>query len=131
MLKLLINYLDDNEKDAEAVADDMLKRYNKILQKQLDKINERLEAMHFASEDIVEDFIDKNGKFSVQKFAARKRAIEKENLYTSSSLAGSKKRPKSWFKDQISAIRNDYQQAMMGNMFTNMFKILYHILERS
>ncbi len=75
MLKLLINYLDDNEKGAEAVADDMLKRYNKILQKQLDKINERLEAMHFASEDIVEDFIDKNGKFSVQKFAARKRAI--------------------------------------------------------
>jgi hypothetical protein len=121
LLKLQITYLEDNEKDAAIVADDMLKRYNKILQKQLDEINMQLRAMHFASEDIIEGFIDKNGKFSAQKFAARKRALEKENAQLKASIVDSKKRPKGWFKDQISMIKNYVQQNMMRDMFDEMF----------
>lgn len=121
LLKLQITYLEDNETDAANIADDMLKRYNKILQKQLDEINRQLEAMRFASEDLIEDFIDKNGKFSAQKFAARKRALEKENTNFKLSLNESRKRPKGWFKEQISAIKDAVQYDMMQNMFGNMF----------
>ncbi len=90
LLKLQITYLDDNEKDAEAIADDMLKRYIKLLKKQLDELNASIHETHFTSGNAIADFIDKNGKFSPQKFAARRRDIEKQNASLKSTLADSK-----------------------------------------
>lgn len=121
LLKLQITYLDDNEAEAEKIADDMIKRYNKILQKQLNEMNVRIQEMHYTSGAIIEDFIDKNGKFSAQKFAARKRAIDKSIVQLNEILESSRKRPKGWFKDQMSFIKQAVQQAMMNDMMDSMF----------
>jgi hypothetical protein len=121
LLKLQITYLDDNETEAVKIADDMLKSYNKILQKQLDEINRRLNEMRAISGNLIEDFIDKNGKFSAQKFTARKRAIDKSIAQLKLILDDSKKRPKGWFKDQIGFIKETTQQKMMENIFDSMF----------
>ncbi len=121
LLKLQITYIDDNEKEAELIADDLIKRYSKILQKQLNDLNTWINQIHFSGKTIIADFIDKNGKFSHQKFAARRREIDRENLRLKSSVADSKKRPKGWFKEQITIIKNSAQQAMIKDMMDNMF----------
>ncbi|TFF40816.1 hypothetical protein [Mucilaginibacter psychrotolerans] len=121
LLKLHITYMEDNEIGAEANADDMLKRYNKLLQKQLRELTNAIGEIHFSSEAIIADFIDKNGKFSPQKYAARRKALEKQIAAMQADLAGSKKRPKGWFKDQVSMIKDIVQQSMMEGMFHNMF----------
>lgn len=121
LLKLQITYLEDNEKDAGAIADDMLKRYNKLLQKQLNELDTWVHEMHFTGGAIIADFIDKNGKFSPQKFAARRKGIEKESADLKIELASSKKRPKGWFKEQITIIKDSVQQNMMENIFADMF----------
>jgi len=121
LLKLQITYLDDNEAEAEKIADDMIKRYNKILQKQLAAITRQIQEMHYISGAIIEDFIDKNGKFSAQKFAARKRAIDKSIVQLGEILKNSTKRPKGWFKEQIGFIKETAQQNMMNDIMENMF----------
>jgi hypothetical protein len=121
LLKLQITYLDDNESEAAKIADDMLKRYNKILQKQLNEINKHLYEVRSASGPIIDDLIDKNGKFSAQKFAARKRAVEKDLSKMKLILADSKKRPKGWFKDQIGFIKQAVQQDLVEDMIASMF----------
>jgi len=42
LLKLQITYLEENELEATTLADDMLLRYNKILQAQLKDLNEEI-----------------------------------------------------------------------------------------
>ncbi|MDP9081876.1 MAG: hypothetical protein M3O71_31060 [Bacteroidota bacterium] len=121
LLKLQITYLDDNEAEAVKIADDMIKRYNKILQKQLDDINAHLFQLRYAGGAIIDDLIDKNGKFSTQKFNAKKRAIEKTLSQLKVILTGSKKRPKGWFKEQVGFIKQTAQQNMMEDIFENMF----------
>jgi hypothetical protein len=121
LLKLQITYLDENENDAATIADDLLKRYNKILQRQLNELKRQVSEMRFGSGAIIADFIDKNGKFSAQKFAARRRAIEKEANILKTVIADSKKRPKGWFKDQIAMIKEMAQQNMMQDIFADIF----------
>jgi len=121
LLKLQITYIDDNETDAASVADDMLKRYVKLLGKQLEELNASIHETHFTSGTAIADFIDKNGKFSPQKFAASRRHIEKQVEILKSTLANSKKRPKGWFKDQLMMTKDIVMQNMMQDMFANMF----------
>ena len=121
LLKLQITHLDDNEAEAEKIADDMIKRYNKILQKQLSDITRQIQEMHYTSGAIIEDFIDKNGKFSAQKFAARKRAIDKSISHLGEILKNSNKRPKGWFKEQLGFIKEAAHQNMMEDIMNNMF----------
>lgn len=121
LLKLQITHLEDNETEAAKIADDMIKRYNKILQKQLDEINTHLYQLRVAGGAIIEDLIDINGRFSSQKFAARKRAVEKTISELKSILKDSRKRPKGWFKDQVGFIKESSQQRMMEDIFDDMF----------
>lgn len=120
LLKLQITYLDDNETEAERIADDMLKRYNKILAKQLKKLTDWVNEAHFAGGDLV-DFIDKNGKFSGPKFAAQRKAAEETISMLKYDLADSKKRPKTWFKEHLSMIKDHVQQSMVQDMLNDMF----------
>jgi succinate dehydrogenase flavin-adding protein (antitoxin of CptAB toxin-antitoxin module) len=122
LLKLQITHIDDNEKEAEQLADGMIKRYNKILQQQLNDLDRWIHEMHFASKGVIADFIDKNGKFSPQKFVARRREIEKEQAFFKSNLAESKKRPKGWFKEQIAMMKDISQQRMMEDIMGSMFE---------
>lgn len=121
LLKLQITYIDDNETDAASVADDMLKRYVKLLGKQLEELNASIHETHFTSGTAIADFIDKNGKFSAQKFAASRRQIEKQVEILKSTLANSKKRPKGWFKDQLMMAKDVVMENMMQDMFADMF----------
>lgn len=106
LLKLQIKYLDDNETEATKIAEDMLKRYNKILQKQLNELKQWIYMQHHTSGDIIEDFIDKNGNFSPQKFAAQRRLFEKRNDILNREIAASAAKPKTWFKEYLSFIKN-------------------------
>lgn len=121
LLKLQIAHLEDNEAEAEAIADDMIRRYNKILQKQLNDLKKWTEEVQFSSGSMIADFIDRNGKFSAQKFASQRRQIELSNSAATKSIAESKKRPKGWFKEQIAGIKQVVQQTMMEDIMLNMF----------
>ena len=120
LLKLQIKYLDDNETEATKIADDMLKRYNKILQRQLNELKQWIYMQHHTSGDIIEDFIDKNGNFSPQKFATRRNHLKKRNDAIKMEIEASFKRPKTWFKDYLRFIKEIQQQQMVQNMFADM-----------
>jgi hypothetical protein len=117
LLKLQITHIDDNEKDAELITDDMIKRFNKILQRQLNEIDKWIREMHFASGAMIGDFIDKNGKFSPQKFSTRRNRIVKENKELKAIVDDSKRRPKGWFKEQMEMIKDSALDEMMADMF--------------
>lgn len=121
LLKLQIQYLDDNETEAEKIADDMLKRYNKILQKQLNELKQWITMQHYMSGDMIEDFIDKNGNFSPQKFATQRNHLKKMNDAVKMEIEASTKRPKTWFKDYLRFIKEVKQEQMMQDMVANMF----------
>ena len=120
LLKLQIKYLDDNETEATKIADDMLKRYNKILQRQLNELKQWIYMQHHTSGDIIEDYIDKNGNFSPQKFATRRNHLKKRNDAIKMEIEASSKRPKTWFKDYLRFIKEIQQQQMVQNMFADM-----------
>lgn len=71
LLKLQIEHLEEGDNDAEHLADDMLKRYNKILKRQLEEMKVRISEALYSNGSVIEDFFDKNGKFSTQKFNAQ------------------------------------------------------------
>lgn len=122
LLKLQIQYLDDNETEATKIADDMLKRYNKILQKQLSELKQWILMQHYASGDMIEDFVDKNGNFSPQKFATQRNFLKKRNAAINMEIEASVKRPKTWFKDYLRFIKEVKQQQMVQDMFGDMFE---------
>jgi hypothetical protein len=119
LLKLQLTYIDDNEVDAAAGADNMLKRYIKLLQNQLDELNRSIHQIHYSNGTTVADFIDKNGNFSPQKFSAQRRQVEKRASMFKTVLADSKKRPKGWFKEQMSMVKDMVMRHMMEDMFEN------------
>lgn len=121
LLKLYIEHLSEGETESEKLAEDMLKGYNKLLKTQLAGIKNWIEDIKYFEGDLIEDFLDKNLKFSPQKFAAQRKHLEKEIKFKELDLQASTKRPKSWFKEQIRDIKQSVQQAMMEDMFFNMF----------
>ncbi|MDT3404745.1 hypothetical protein [Mucilaginibacter terrae] len=121
LLKLQIQYLDDNETKATKIADDMLKRYNKILQKQLNELKQWIAMQHYMSGDMIEDFIDKNGSFSPQKFATQRNYLKKGNDAIKMEIEASIKRPKTWFKDYLRFIKDVKQEQMMQDMVADMY----------
>ncbi|WP_162996251.1 hypothetical protein [Mucilaginibacter celer] len=121
LLKLQLTHIDDNETDVAARADNMLKHYIKLLESQLLELNQSIHQIHYSNGTTVADFIDKNGKFSPQKFSAQRRRAEKQINQLKTALADSKKRPKGWFKEQMSMIKDIVMQHMMHDMFGDMF----------
>ncbi len=121
LLKLQITHLDDNESDAAKIADDMLSRYNTLLNKQLKEQQQHIKQISYTSGGIVEDFIDKNGKFSPQKFAAKIRFYKKESDEFRNDLLNAESRPKTWFKEQMKSIKDCVQRSMVENLYNDMF----------
>jgi len=123
LLKLQLTYIDDNEAGSEAIADDMLKRYIKLLKKQQGELERSIQEAYFMYGEEITEFIDKNGKFSPQKFAASRRRLEKNIGDIKLSLKDSKKKPKGWFKEQLTIIKNETMQNMIQNMFESMYDV--------
>jgi len=122
LLKLQIEYLEEEEADASFLAEDMLKRYNKILQKQLDEIKQEIDYLKYSSMGMYEDFFGVGDKFSERKFKNFKKKLREEINLIQEDLNASNKRKKGWFKDRIKAIKA-YQQEMMQNNFFQFFDI--------
>ena len=123
LLKLQIEYLEEEEADASFLAEDMLRRYNKILQKQLNEIKEEIDFLKYSSMGLFEDFFDKNNAFSERKFKNFKKKLREEITMIQADLNDSRKRKKGWFKDWIAEIKAYQQDAMMQNALLQFFDI--------
>lgn len=99
LLKLQITYLEENELDASTLADDMLLRYNKILQAQLQELNQEIDFAKRNSMGLFEDFFDKNYCFSSHLFDKHKSNLNKDLKNKKGELEFSKKQKKGWFKE--------------------------------
>ncbi len=121
LLKLQIEYIEEEEADASFLAEDMFKRYNKILQKQLNEIKEEIDFLKYSSMGLFEDFFDKNNAFSERKFKSFKKKIREEITMIQDDLNDSRKRKKGWFKDWIKEIKAYQQDAIMQNALMQFF----------
>ena len=117
LLQLQITYLDDNELDATALADDMLMRYNKILQGQLAELNLELEMAKRSSGGMFEDFFDKDYKFSQELFDEKRREIENCITMLKVEIEESHKQKKGWFKDWLKALKEIKEMESFQLMF--------------
>ncbi|MVN92843.1 hypothetical protein [Mucilaginibacter aquatilis] len=105
LLKLQIKYLDDNETEATNIADAMLKRYNKILQKQLAELKQNIQIQHYTSGNTIENFIDNYGNFSPQKFATQRNFLKKRNNALTSEIETSTKSPEIWLNGYLHLLK--------------------------
>lgn len=96
LLRLQIEYIDENEIDA--VADDILKRYNKALADQLYELKLAISVARMESFGIVEDFFDEDNTFSEFKFQTKKKELLNNISFIKSSIDESYKQKKGWFK---------------------------------
>ncbi|MCP9766600.1 hypothetical protein EGI22_01685 [Lacihabitans sp. LS3-19] len=117
LLQLQITYLDDTELDATALADDMLMRYNKILQGQLTEINMMLEMAKRTSGGMFEDFFDKDYKFSQKLFDEKKAEIEDNIESIIIEIEESHKQKKGWFKSWLSELKAIKEMEAFSFMF--------------
>jgi Trp operon repressor len=99
LLKLQITYLEENELEATALADDMLLRYNKILQTQLKDLNEEITYIKRNSNGLFEDFFDSNYSFSNALFTKHKLIIKGNIENLKNELEYSNQQKKGWFKE--------------------------------
>ena len=96
LLRLQIEYIDETEIDA--VADDILKRYNKALAEQLLELKHAISVARMESFGIVEDFFDEDNTFSEFKFQTKKKELLNNISFIKSSIDESYKQKKGWFK---------------------------------
>jgi hypothetical protein len=101
LLLLQIEYLDENEIDGGLLADEMLKRYNKILQNQLREINRAVEILKNSSKGMFEAFFEEDYKFSERLFEQKKAALNKDIDALIDDLNNSIDQKKGWFKEWI------------------------------
>jgi hypothetical protein len=119
LLQLQITYLDDTELDATALADNMLLRYNKILQGQLTEVNRMLEMAKRTSSGMFEDFFDKDYKFSRKLFDEKKAEMEDNIENIKIEIEESHKQKKGWFKVWL----NELKASKEINTFSFMFDL--------
>lgn len=122
LLNLQIEHLDEQENEGNALAEDMLKRYNKILKKQLDEIQQEIAYIKQSSMGLYEDFFDKNSKFSLRRFNTYKKDLKKEIESLESEMRDAAKRKKGWFKEWMKYIKDYRMEEMMQNAFMNIFQ---------
>lgn len=121
LLSLQIEHIDEKENEGQILADDMFKRYNKILTKQLNELKYEIEDIKYASNGIFEDFFDKNSKFSERRFKAYKKRIQTEIDQIEADTRNSYKRKKGWFKDWMREIKDFTTNQMMEEALANLF----------
>ncbi|MPR33374.1 J domain-containing protein [Salmonirosea aquatica] len=123
LLKLQIEYLEEEEADAFWLAEDMLKRYNKILQKQLNEIRKEVDFLKHSSMGLREEFFDQTHAFSERKFKNFKKKLRAEITMIQADLNDSRKHQKSWFKDWTPEIKAYQQDARLQNASPQPFDI--------
>ncbi|GHB70636.1 hypothetical protein [Persicitalea jodogahamensis] len=109
LLKLQIELLEEEEMDAKTLAEDMLKRYTRILQKQLDEIQQEVSYLKFTNKWLFENFFGFDGKFNERRFKRFRKMVREEIERTQRDLNDSKQRREGWFRDWIKGIKA-YQQ---------------------
>ncbi|MCU0325461.1 MAG: hypothetical protein MUF45_09450 [Spirosomaceae bacterium] len=122
LLKLQVELLEEGETDASSLAEDMLARYNKILQKQLNEIQTQIMQIKMSSDDLMENFFDSNMKFNEKKFKKYKKEIQDDIINIEDELRDSYKRTKGWFKEWMKIIKDSVQESIFMNVFSSMFK---------
>lgn len=122
LLKLQIEYLEENEDDAVLLAEDTLKQYNRLLKQQLQELAAETEMMKMSTNGLYEDFFDKNSKFSTRRFNTYLKNLTIEIKEIEADLKASHKRKKGWFADWIRRIKEETQQQMFANIFSEMFR---------
>jgi hypothetical protein len=105
LLRLQVEYIEDNENEAHALADDMIVRYNKILQSQLNELNMELSMAKMSSQGLFEDFFDQNHEFSEKLFEKKKKEIEDTITNIKANIEESKVQKKGWFKQWLKELQ--------------------------
>lgn len=101
LLRLQVEYIDENENDAHAIADDMIERYNKILLSQLTELNLTVLQAKRNAHGLFEDFFDENYSFSEKLFEKKKREIEINICKIKQNIEESHLQKKGWFKQWL------------------------------
>jgi hypothetical protein len=99
LLRLQIEYLDESEVNASLLAEDILKRYTKIVSKQLEDMKQSHEMLKMQSMGLVDDFFDHQHKFRENKFKKIKKEIKEEIFAIEDDIKISFQRTKEWFKE--------------------------------
>ncbi len=105
LLRLQVEYIDENENDAHTLADDMIMRYNKILQNQLNELNIELTISKMSSQGLFEDFFDQNYEFSEKLFEKKKKEIENNIAVIKTNIEESERQKKGWFKQWLKELQ--------------------------
>ena len=101
LLRLQVEYIDENENEAHALADDMIERYNKILLDQLTELNLTVLQAKRNAHGLFEDFFDENYTFSEKLFEKKKREIEISISKIKQNIEESHLQKKGWFKQWL------------------------------
>lgn len=106
LLSLQIEYLDEKESEGQLLADDMLKRYNKTLTKQLNQIKTEIESIKSSSQWLFENFFDRNNKFSEKQFRTTKKQLKLEIDSVEQDIRNSYRYDKDWFKEWLRELQD-------------------------
>lgn len=106
LLSLQIEHFDEKETEGEILADDMLKRYTKILTKQLAEIKSELATIKRTSGGLLESFFDATNKFSERKFRNIKKQLKANLINIEDHIRSSNGWEKEWFRNYIREIKN-------------------------
>jgi hypothetical protein len=101
LLRLQVEYINENENEAHALADDMIERYNKILLDQLTELNLTVLQAKRNAHGLFEDFFDENYTFSEKLFEKKKREIEISISKIKQNIEESHLQKKGWFKQWL------------------------------
>lgn len=105
LLRLQVQYIDENENDAYALADVMIERYNKMLRAQLEELNTTIAIEIMNSRGMVNDFFDQNYAFSEKLFQKTKKGIEQNIEHIKANIEESHKQKKGWFKQWLKELQ--------------------------
>jgi hypothetical protein len=118
LLRLQVQYIDENENDAHALADDMIERYNKILKAQLEELNTTIAVEIMNSRGMVNDFFDENYAFSEKLFLKTKKGIEQNIELIKANIEESHKQKKGWFKQWLKELQDLREMAAFDFLFS-------------
>jgi hypothetical protein len=105
LLRLQVEYIDENENDAQTLADDMIERYNKILFAQLAELHTAMAIEIKNSRGLVNDLFDENYAFSEKLFQKTKKGLEKNIAHIQANIEESHKQKKGWFKQWMKELQ--------------------------
>lgn len=118
LLRLQVQYIDENENDAHTLADDMIERYNKILLAQLEELNTTIAIEIMNSRGMVNDFFDENYAFSEKLFQKTKKGIEQNIEHIKANIEESHKQKKGWFKQWMKELQEINEMTSFEVLFS-------------